>query len=79
VIAAGHIWGHDDVNALLAQGADGLALGRAAILNPSWPREIQEPGYEPRRAPTTLADLAAADVSPGFAQYLSGWPGFVAP
>ena len=74
LIAAGKIWTRTDGEAVLARGADMIALGRAAILNPDWPRHPDEPV----RPPMTRADLAARAVSPTFARYLTMWKNFVA-
>ncbi|MBA2540680.1 MAG: tRNA-dihydrouridine synthase, partial [Deltaproteobacteria bacterium] len=75
IFTAGKIWSHVEAEAVLARGADVVALGRAAILNPEWPRlddaEIQRP-------PMTRADLAARDVSTVFQHYLTNWKSFVA-
>src|SRR3569623_583522 len=73
VIVAGTIWTHEEAEAALAKGADMVAIGRAAILNPDWPR----PGAE-RRPPMTRADLAARAVSPVFVESLPRWKNFVA-
>lgn len=73
VLAAGKIWTHADAEAVLAKGADAIALGRAGILNPDWPRatEIKQP-------PITLAELRERAVSPRFAEYLRRWKNLVA-
>lgn len=73
VIVAGTIWTHDEAEAALAKGADMVAIGRAAILNPDWPRTGAE-----RRPPMTRAELAERAVSPTFAEYLTRWKNFVA-
>jgi 2,4-dienoyl-CoA reductase-like NADH-dependent reductase (Old Yellow Enzyme family) len=73
VIVAGAIWTHAEAEAALAKGADVVAIGRAAILNPDWPRTGGE-----KRPPATRAELAAVNVSPTFATYLTRWKNFVA-
>ena len=73
VIVAGMIWTHEEAEAALAQGADMVAIGRAGILNPDWPRTGAE-----RRPPMTRADLAERAVSPVFVEYLTRWKNFVA-
>ncbi len=78
IIAAGGIWTPAEAQAVLDRGADLVALGRAAIVNPDWPREAMTPGWEPRRPPLTVAELEARAVSPHFAGYLRRWKGFVA-
>ncbi|MEZ4403545.1 MAG: NADH:flavin oxidoreductase [Kofleriaceae bacterium] len=78
IIAAGGVWTRDDAQAALDRGADLVALGRAAIINPDWPTEVATPGWEPRRPPLTIAELEARAVSPLFGGYLRRWKGFVA-
>ena len=78
LLAAGKIWTRDDAEAVLDLGADMVALGRCAIVNPSWPLQVEDPAWAPRRPPLTLAELGERDVSPGFAHYLRRWKGFVA-
>jgi 2,4-dienoyl-CoA reductase-like NADH-dependent reductase (Old Yellow Enzyme family) len=78
VLAAGTIWTRGDAEAVLALGADGVALGRAAIVNRDWPLRAQHPAWEPRRPPVTVDDLRAAGLGPAFTEYMRTWPGFVA-
>ncbi|HLL21025.1 MAG TPA: NADH:flavin oxidoreductase, partial [Kofleriaceae bacterium] len=72
IFTAGKIWSHADAEAALAKGADIVALGRSAIVNPDWPRTADE-----LRPPVTRAQLAERSVSPGFADYLTRWKGFI--
>ncbi|MEO8702366.1 MAG: NADH:flavin oxidoreductase [Kofleriaceae bacterium] len=78
VFTAGSVWTPAEASSLLERGADVVALGRAAILNPAWPQHAREPGWEPVRPPMTRAALLERAVSPVFAQYLSRWKNFVA-
>lgn len=78
LLVAGKVWTRSEAEQLLALGADAVALGRSAILNPEWPLQAASTGFEPRRPPTTLAQLQALDLSPRFAEYMRRWPGFVA-
>lgn len=73
VVACGKIWTHADAEAVLANGADVIAVARAGICNPDWPRatEIKQP-------PITYAELRERAVSPVFADYLRRWKNFVA-
>jgi 2,4-dienoyl-CoA reductase-like NADH-dependent reductase (Old Yellow Enzyme family) len=73
VIVAGALWTHADAEAALARGADMVAIGRAAILNPDWPRSDGA-----KKPPATRAELAAAAVSPEFTTYLTRWKNLVA-
>ena len=74
IIVAGRIWDRDDVEAALAGGADAVAVARAAILYPDWPRQLAAlaaPGAAPlRRLPIAAAELAELDVGPAFVAYL---------
>ena len=78
VIACGSIWTRGDAEAAFARGADAIALARAAIVNPDWPKQVVVPGWEPRRPPLTRAELLERAVSPVFAGYLKRWRDFVA-
>ena len=77
IFVAGKIWTREQAEATLARGADVLALGRSAILNPDWPKQITagDPIVQP---PMTRADLAARAVSPRFQQYLTSFKNLVA-
>lgn len=77
LVVAGHIWTRAEAEALLDRGADAVALGRSAISNPSWPRDIEDPAWEPRRPPFTTAELLARGLSEKFARYMGRWKGFV--
>jgi 2,4-dienoyl-CoA reductase-like NADH-dependent reductase (Old Yellow Enzyme family) len=55
-----------------------VALGRAAIVNPEWPREATDPAWTPRRPPLSPEELIQRDLSPGFVDYMRRWRGFVA-
>jgi 2,4-dienoyl-CoA reductase-like NADH-dependent reductase (Old Yellow Enzyme family) len=78
IIACGGIWTVADATAAMARGADLIALGRSAIINPDWPIDAANPGWEPRRPPVTIVELGERAVSQHFAGYLRRWKGFVA-
>jgi 2,4-dienoyl-CoA reductase-like NADH-dependent reductase (Old Yellow Enzyme family) len=78
LVVAGGIWTAAEARAAVELGADAIALGRAAILNPDWPRHLDEPRWEPKRPPATIDELHALDLSPTFATYMRQWKGFVA-
>lgn len=78
LVAAGKIWTRDDAERVLDLGADFVALGRAAIANPDWPRQILDPAFEPLRPPHAADDLARKAVSPTLVGYLRRWKGFIA-
>lgn len=74
---AGKIWAKEDADRALVMGADGVALGRAAITNPDWPLRVTDPAWVPQRPPLTEAELAARGVSSRFARYMRKWKDFV--
>jgi 2,4-dienoyl-CoA reductase-like NADH-dependent reductase (Old Yellow Enzyme family) len=77
VVACGKVWSRADAEAAMVKGADLVALGRSAILNPDWPKEAQVAGWEPLRPPVTKAQLLERAISPLFASYLTKWKNFV--
>ena len=77
ILAAGALWTRDDADRVIALGADGVALGRSAIVNRDWPLRAREHGWQPRRPPVTLADLRAEGLNDSFAGYMRSWKGFV--
>lgn len=78
IIAAGSVWTRADADALLARGADAVALGKSAILNPDWAKRASDAAWEPKRPPVTLAELQERGLSLKFAEYMKAWKGFVA-
>jgi 2,4-dienoyl-CoA reductase-like NADH-dependent reductase (Old Yellow Enzyme family) len=78
VLVAGALWTRQGAEEALARGADGVALGRVAIINPDWPLKAQHEGFQPTRPPVTAEHLAAAGLSPSFIAYMRAWEGFVA-
>ncbi len=78
ILAAGSIWTREEAEAVLALGADVVALGRAAIANPAWARHAADPHWSPRRPPVTIEELRASGLNPTFAEYMRSFTGFVA-
>ncbi|MFO0756509.1 MAG: NADH:flavin oxidoreductase [Byssovorax sp.] len=78
LFVAGKVWTRAEAEDLLEKGADVIALGRSAIINPEWPRRAREPGWEPRRPPVTVAELMDRGLNEKFARYMRIWKGFVA-
>lgn len=78
IAAAGKIWTADDARSVLDRGAQIAAVGRAAILDPSWAEHIADPTWTPVRGPLTVAQLRELDVSERFAQYLRRFKAIVA-
>ncbi len=79
VVVAGGIWTRADAESMLARGADLVALGRSAILNPDWPLEARDPAWQPKRPPISPEELRARAVSDVFVKYLRNWKNFVSP
>lgn len=79
VMVAGKIWTRAEAEGQLDKGADAVALGRSAILNPDWPLRAQTEGWEPKRPPASVEELHERALSPRFAEYMRQWKGFVAP
>lgn len=78
ILVAGKIWSRSDGERVLAYGADGVALARAAIANPDWPLRICEPAWSPRLPPLTEEELRERGLNPQFVQYMRRWKDFVA-
>ena len=78
LVVAGGMWTSEDASRALDRGADIVALGRAALPHPAWPREAVDPAFRPMRPPIDPEHLRRAGVSEAFLQYMGRWPGFVA-
>lgn len=78
ILVAGSIWTRRGAEEVLARGADGVALGRVAIIDPNWPLKAQDAAFEPTRPPVTSEQLAHAGLSSRFISYMRAWEGFVA-
>jgi 2,4-dienoyl-CoA reductase-like NADH-dependent reductase (Old Yellow Enzyme family) len=78
LFVAGKVWTRAEADALLDRGADVVALARAAIANPDWPRRVEDPAWEPRRPPLTPAELRERALNDRFIGYMRRWKGFVA-
>jgi 2,4-dienoyl-CoA reductase-like NADH-dependent reductase (Old Yellow Enzyme family) len=77
LIVAGAIWTPAHAEEILEQGADMVAMARAAIAYPDWPLRAREPNFAPARPPFSPEHLAAAALSPPFIEYMRRWPNFV--
>ncbi|PZQ65897.1 MAG: NADH:flavin oxidoreductase [Phenylobacterium zucineum] len=62
---------------MLADGADYVLIGRAAILHHDFPERARDPQFTPTALPVTAEYLANEGLGPAFVQYMSTWPGFV--
>ena len=78
LVAAGGVWSADDARFVADQGADLVSVGRAAILDPDWPKHVIGEGREPVRGPLTPEQLMDVGISPGFVTYLRRFRGLVA-
>jgi 2,4-dienoyl-CoA reductase-like NADH-dependent reductase (Old Yellow Enzyme family) len=78
IVVAGNVWTPAEALAQLGLGADMVALGRAGILNPDWPKLAREPGFVPERGPLAPAELRARAISDRFVVYLRRFKGLVA-
>lgn len=76
LVAAGDLWTIDDVAATFAQGADAVAVGRAAIGQADWAAKILG-GAPVDRAPFSPGTLAENGASETFVRYLSRFRGLV--
>ena len=64
---------------MLAEGADFVLLGRAAILHHDFPERVKaDPAFIQASLPVSRAHLVAEGLGPRFVDYMSTWKGFVA-
>ena len=77
ILAAGAVWTRAEAEQLLLKGADGVVLGRSAIINADWPLRVADPDWVPRRPPVTIDALRASGLSPTFAEYMRRFKDFV--
>jgi 2,4-dienoyl-CoA reductase-like NADH-dependent reductase (Old Yellow Enzyme family) len=77
LVTAGDIWTAGDAQSQLDLGADAVALGRAAIANPRWPKRVVEQNLEPKRPPLTSDELRERSLGEAFVNYMRRWDGFV--
>ena len=71
IIASGKIWTKMDARRVLDLGADFVALGAAAITNPTWP--MLESDKQVTRLPLSVAALKERSLSAPFIEYLRQW------
>ena len=75
VVAAGGIGSAADAERALDAGVEVLSIGRAAIVEPDWPRQVSMPGWLPTAPPWTRERLAEVAVSDKLWTYLTLFPG----
>ena len=75
---AGKIKSADAVRQCLAQGADFVFLGRAAILHHDFPQQMRaNADYAAASLPVTRQHLRDQGLGPAFVDYMATWRGFV--
>lgn len=66
MVASGSLLTPQDVQDVLNDGADMVALGRAAILAPDWPKRAARPDFDIKNFPLKIDELNELGVSPKF-------------
>jgi len=74
---AGKVTTPAEAAACLADGADFVIIGRAAILHHDFPKQAADPGFRPAPLPITREHLRAEGLGPAFLDYMNTWKGFV--
>lgn len=76
---AGKIMSGTRAAELLADGADFVLIGRAAILHHDFAKRVlADEAFTAMALPVTREHLRAEGLGPAFVDYISTWPGFVA-
>jgi putative polyketide hydroxylase len=70
LVASGGVARLADAEFAMREGADLVAVGKAAIGQPAWPQLALAPDFSPPEYPMTRAQLAPLGVSPPFVEYL---------
>lgn len=79
ILAAGGIWNPSEARQVLRLGADIVALGTAAILNPDWAANADDRDWTAVGPPFSHDELSRVGVTQPFFEYLNeGWPELVA-
>jgi 2,4-dienoyl-CoA reductase-like NADH-dependent reductase (Old Yellow Enzyme family) len=64
----------------LAEGADYVLIGRAAVLHADFPEQVAaNPDFTPHPLPVSRAYLRGQGLGPAMIDYMNNWPGFVEP
>jgi 2,4-dienoyl-CoA reductase-like NADH-dependent reductase (Old Yellow Enzyme family) len=77
LLSTGGVWTEADAEFVLGEGAELVGVARVAIPHPDWPLHMGRGGHTPARPPFTPEQLAAAELSPVFVDYMRRWSGFV--
>jgi 2,4-dienoyl-CoA reductase-like NADH-dependent reductase (Old Yellow Enzyme family) len=76
---AGKLYSASAVREALAAGADIAVIGRAAITNHDFPRQMRDnPDFAMRELPVSAQTLRDEGLSDKFVGYMRNWKGFVA-
>ena len=76
---AGKLYTAEDVRRALAAGVDFVSIGRAAILNHDFPKQMQaDPEFRCRELPVSVQTLREEGLGDAFIEYMRRWRGFVA-
>ena len=77
--AAGKLYSAADVRRALESGADIAVVGRGAITNHDFPRQMRDnPDFAMRQLPVAASVLRDEGLSDAFVGYMRNWKGFVA-
>lgn len=77
IMVAGKIWTAEDALRVMQLGSDAIALGRAAILNPDWPKSVATPHFSPRKPGLSRTEFRKLGLSDPFIDALAQRPNFV--
>jgi 2,4-dienoyl-CoA reductase-like NADH-dependent reductase (Old Yellow Enzyme family) len=79
IVAAGGIRNPNDARQVLRLGADVVALGTAAILDPDWASRAQDSAWTPAKPPFSRDEMGRVGVTDPLFEYLNeGWPDLIA-
>ncbi len=74
LVTAGNVWTAEQAEDLLTTGADAVALGRAAIANPDWPKRATNSSTPIMYPPLTSSELRQRALGQDFIDYLLSRP-----
>jgi 2,4-dienoyl-CoA reductase-like NADH-dependent reductase (Old Yellow Enzyme family) len=74
LVASGGITTREDAEFALKEGADFVAVAKAAIAAPDWPKRVLDPAFKVPQFPMTVAQLADVGVTSKFIGFLTSMP-----
>lgn len=77
LVAAGCIWTRADAEEAISMGADAVAVGRAALVDPEWPRSIAESGQPATRLFRRANAATRLTLPKGLIDRIVGAPGWL--